>query len=156
MFTVMKLALALVALSISLPIKAAPASELRNVGAMSNSDDLDMTKLPAASKRGAPRFSCGQYKFKDGTVQEFYSQVWAGLPAEFMICRLFKYEFGDKKGQGGTMVAAKVDLGCTCFFYEMPCNPNSGRAETWKGWLGWQNYVTTDKPFRGWYCFEQS
>jgi hypothetical protein len=66
----------------------------------------------------ASRFSCGQYKFDDGTVQEFYSQVWAGHPADQRICRFFKYEFRNKKGQDGKMVAAKVDAGCTCFFYE--------------------------------------
>lgn len=69
-------------------------------------------------EKRATRFSCGQYKFDDGTVQEFYSQVWAGYPADEMICRWFKYEFHDKKGQQGKMVAAKVDEGCTCFFYE--------------------------------------
>jgi hypothetical protein len=72
---------------------------------------------PTAEKRAA-RFTCGQYKFDDGTVQEFYSQVWAGYPATEMICRWFKYEFRDKKGQAGRMVSAKVDKGCTCFFYE--------------------------------------
>lgn len=35
-----------------------------------------------------------------------------------MICRWFKYEFRGKKGKEGKMVAAKVDKGCTCFFYE--------------------------------------
>ena len=74
--------------------------------------------LSAIDKRGASRFSCGQYKIDDGIVQEFYSQVWAGLPADRMICRHFKYEFRDKKGQEGIMVAAKVDFGCTCFFHE--------------------------------------
>lgn len=66
----------------------------------------------------AARSDCGQYKFDDGTIQYFYSQVWAGYPADEMICRWFKYEFRDKKGQKGKMVAAKVDKGCTCFFYE--------------------------------------
>ena|SRR5690242_21822029 len=114
----MKLISALLALGISFVVKAAPASELRDVQVTSDNTDLKLANLPTISKRGAPRFSCGQYKFKDGTVQEFYSQVWAGLPADIMICRNFKYEFGDKKGQEGKMVAAKVDLGCTCFFYE--------------------------------------
>lgn len=76
------------------------------------------TSNDAIRRRSASRFSCGQYKFDDGTVQEFYSQVWAGLPADRMICRHFKYEFRDKKGQEGKIVDAKVDLGCTCFFYE--------------------------------------
>jgi hypothetical protein len=66
----------------------------------------------------ASRFSCGQCRFDDGTVQEFYSQVWVGLPADQMVCRFFKYEFRDKKGQEGKFVVAKVDAGCTCFFYE--------------------------------------
>lgn len=97
----MKVTNLLLFLAAALTVNAAPASN-----------------TPAISKRGGPRFSCGQYKFDDGTVQEFYSQVWAGLPANQMICRHFKYEFRDKKGQEGKMVAAKVDSGCTCFFYE--------------------------------------
>lgn len=37
-----------------------------------------------------------------------------------------------------------------------PCDPNSGRAERWVGWMGWENYASTEKKFKGWYCFEQS
>jgi hypothetical protein len=73
---------------------------------------------PATLENRTARSDCGQYKFDDGTVQYFYSQVWAGYLADEMICRWFKYEFRDKKGQEGKMVAAKVDKGCTCFFYE--------------------------------------
>lgn len=91
---------------------AAPANNATNT----HSPDVDV--VPTTEKRGSSRFTCGQYKFDDGTVQEFYSQVWAGYPADEMICRYFKYEFRDKKGQEGKMVAAKVDKGCTCFFYE--------------------------------------
>ncbi|KAJ8107614.1 hypothetical protein OPT61_g8741 [Boeremia exigua] len=112
---------------------------------MSDSDNLDVGVSFTANKRASTRFTCGQYKFNDGTVQEFYSQVWAGLPAEQMICHQFKYEFRDKKGQDGAMVAAKVDLGCTCFFYETPCDPGKGHAEAWVGWSGWENFVPTDK-----------
>jgi hypothetical protein len=69
--------------------------------------------------KASPRFSCGQYKLSPGgVVQEFYSQVWAGLPADVPLCRYLKFEFGNKKGQMGNIVAAKVDYGCTCFFYE--------------------------------------
>jgi hypothetical protein len=33
--------------------------------------------------KSSPRFSCGQYKLApSGIIQEFYSQVWAGLPAD--------------------------------------------------------------------------
>jgi hypothetical protein len=101
-------------------MKATNALLMLVVGITINAAAADYTSeiLAAAVKRGASRFSCGQYKFDDGTVQEFYGQVWAGLPADRMICRHFKYEFRNKKGQEGTMVAAKVDSGCTCFFYE--------------------------------------
>ncbi|XPS98274.1 hypothetical protein M3J09_007482 [Ascochyta lentis] len=141
----------------SLGINAAPAREgiaTSPVPAIHN-PDMD-TANASLTTRGGSSFSCGQYKFDDGTVQEFYSQVWAGIPADRMVCRYFKYEFRGKKGQEGTMVAAKVDAGCTCFFYERPCNPSDGHAEAWTGWMGWQNYAPTDKKFKGWYCFEQS
>jgi hypothetical protein len=69
--------------------------------------------------KSSPRFSCGQYKLAPGgIVQEFYSQIWAGLPADVPLCRFLKFEFGDRKGQMGNIIAAKVDYGCTCFFYE--------------------------------------
>jgi hypothetical protein len=29
-------------------------------------------------------------------------------------------------------------------------------AERWVGWNGFENYVDTDKNFKGWYCFEQN
>lgn len=95
-------------LAAGLGISAAPAA-----GAVTSSlaNDAALTEMQA------PRFSCGQYKFSDGVVQEFYSLVWAGQPPNQKVCRYFKYEFHDKKGQEGTMVAAKVDFGCTCFFY---------------------------------------
>lgn len=74
---------------------------------------------PTDVQKASPRFSCGQYKLSPGdVVQEFYSQVWAGLPADMPICRRLKFEFGDRKGEMGSMVAAKVDYGCTCWFYE--------------------------------------
>jgi hypothetical protein len=82
--------------------------------APANSTAIDTVSL----ENRAARSDCGQYKFDDGTVQYFYSQVWAGYSADKVICRWFKYEFRDKKGQEGKMVAAKVDKGCTCFFYE--------------------------------------
>ncbi|KAF2131797.1 hypothetical protein P153DRAFT_395101 [Dothidotthia symphoricarpi CBS 119687] len=104
---------------------------------------------------GATRFECGEYKFDDGTIQTFYSQVWAGYPRDQMFCRPFKYErFHKKSGQEGKMVAAKIDLGCTCFFYTVPCDP-SHYAEAWKGWDGWMNYASTDKHFKGWWCREE-
>lgn len=109
----MKEVYAILALLVSLAVEAAPAGGLVELQTTSETANAD-----AIHKRGGPRFSCGQYKFDDGTVQEFYSQVWAGIPADRMVCRYLKYEFGNKKGQEGTMVAAKVDLGCTCFFYE--------------------------------------
>jgi hypothetical protein len=75
-------------------------------------DATDVTK-------SSPRFSCGQYKLAPGgVVQEFYSQIWAGLPADVPLCRFLKFEFGDRKSQMGNIIAAKVDYGCTCFFYE--------------------------------------
>ena len=37
-----------------------------------------------------------------------------------------------------------------------PCDPNDGLTEVWPGWTGWENYATTDKKFKGWYCFEQA
>ena len=113
----MKLATAALILSVGLAI-AAPAHTAKDTSVVASTHGLDVDVTPATKKRSSPRFTCGQYKFDDGTVQDFYSQVWAGLPADEMICRLFKYEFRDKKGQEGKMVAAKVDKGCTCFFYE--------------------------------------
>ncbi|KAJ4342370.1 hypothetical protein N0V87_000988 [Didymella glomerata] len=97
--------------------------------APANSTAIDTVSL----ENRAARSDCGQYKFDDGT-----------------------YEFRDKKGQEGKMVAAKVDKGCTCFFYESPCDPSKGVAERWVGWNGFENYVDTDKNFKGWYCFEQN
>ena len=37
-----------------------------------------------------------------------------------------------------------------------PCDPGKGVAERWEGWDGFENYVGTDKKFKGWYCFEQN
>jgi hypothetical protein len=84
------------------------------------SGDTQFTPPDAADfTKSSPRFSCGQYKLSPGgVVQEFYSQVWAGLPADVPLCRFLKFEFGEKKGQMGNIIAAKVDYGCTCFFYE--------------------------------------
>jgi hypothetical protein len=84
------------------------------------SGDTQFTPPDAGNvTKSSPRFSCGQYKLASGgIVQEFYSQVWAGLPADIPLCRFLKFEFGDRKGQMGNMIAAKVDYGCTCFFYE--------------------------------------
>jgi hypothetical protein len=86
----------------------------------SMSGDTQFTPPNAADiTKSSPRFSCGQYKLSQGgVIQEFYSQVWAGLPADVPLCRFLKFEFRDKKGQMGNIVAAKVDYGCTCFFYE--------------------------------------
>ncbi|KAF1924505.1 uncharacterized protein M421DRAFT_402290 [Didymella exigua CBS 183.55] len=145
----MKLIVTALALAVGLAT-AAPAN-----GVNADTYTADIETLPNPEKR-APRFSCGQYKFDDDIVQELYSQVWAGYQADQMICRYLKYESRDKKGQEGKMVAAKIDKGCTCFFYESPCDPNNGLAEIWEGWVGWQNYIDTDKNFRGWYCFEQN
>ena len=110
----MKVLFALLSLAASFAVNAAAISDSMGTSATQDNRNIDVDTAHTT----ASRFSCGQYKFQDGTVQEFYSQVWAGLPANEMVCRYFKYEFRDKKGQEGTMVAAKVDLGCTCFFYE--------------------------------------
>ncbi|KZM22901.1 hypothetical protein ST47_g5967 [Ascochyta rabiei] len=150
----MKLIATLLLLTVSLSVNAAPTHDI-DTSTMSANPKVDPGNT-TLDGRGAPRFSCGQYKFNDGTVQEFYSQVWANIPADQMVCRFFKYEFRGKKGQEGTMVAAKVDAGCTCFFYEKPCDPGAGHAEVWTGWSGWENYVSTERKFKGWYCFERS
>lgn len=98
-------------------MKLAPAALALAVG-LATAAPTNTTTDTASLENRAARSDCGSYKFDDGTVQYFYSQVWAGYPADKMICRWFKYEFRDKKGQEGKMVAAKVDKGCTCFFYE--------------------------------------
>ena len=114
----MRVTSTLLLLAISLAVNAAPAGDVTNTQAKPDNPKPDIDTVLAADKRGASRSSCGQYKFDDGTVQEFYGQVWAGIPADRMVCHHFKYGFRSKKGQEGTMVAAKVDFGCTCFFYE--------------------------------------
>ena len=114
----MKATPAFLLLAVGLSVNALPTSDANHNPAVPTTHTPNITAVSAADKRGSSRFSCGQYKFDDGRVQEFYSQVWAGIPAEQMVCRYFKYEFGSKKGREGTMVAAKVDFGCTCFFYE--------------------------------------
>lgn len=115
----MKIISILLLLVTSLTTIALPASGATATPSMQDDHSLAADTLhdPTNTIRSS-RFSCGQYKFADNTVQEFYSQVWAGMPADQMVCRHFKYEFRDKKGQDGVMVAAKVDFGCTCFFYE--------------------------------------
>lgn len=114
----MKLTIILPLLAFSFQVVAAPAPHDTITPTPSSTHTLEADESTLITKRGSPRFSCGQYKFADNTVQEFYSQVWANIPADQMLCRHFKYEFHSKKGQEGTMVAAKVDKGCTCFFYE--------------------------------------
>ncbi len=109
---------ALLLLVTRLPVYATPTSNTIDTSSTPDYSNQKIGVALAAHEARSPRFTCGQYKFGDGTVQEFYSQLWAGIPADRVVCHRFKYEFRDKKDQDGTMVAAKVDLGCTCFFYE--------------------------------------
>ena len=103
-------------------ILLASALPLDETSSTSTSLDPPTTRAPSNAStitKAAPRFSCGQYKLSPGgAVQEFYSQVWAGLPADVPLCRYLQFEFGERRGQMGGIVAAKVDYGCTCFFYE--------------------------------------
>lgn len=79
---------------------------------------------PDVSIRNTPRAdepllteSCGQYKFPDGAPQEFTSQKQEGLLLLVPICRRFWYFHGSAMPLPGIMAAARVYLGCTCYFY---------------------------------------
>jgi hypothetical protein len=65
------------------------------------------------------RYSCGEYMLEDGTRQDFVSQVYNCIPAEKFMCNTFKYApFNPTNaGQDSTMIAAKVDPGCSCTLY---------------------------------------
>ncbi|CAO2650678.1 Nn.00g019700.m01.CDS01 [Neocucurbitaria sp. VM-36] len=141
-----------------IPLDGGPAEDTAvELPTITNFDDDFMPVngiLP--NDAGGSRSSCGKYKFDDGWVQAFYSQVWAGRPRDQLICHSLNYEFthSTKKNQAGKMVAAKVDPGCTCFFYTAACDPKLGYAESWQGWDGWGTWAYTDKPFKGWWCYE--
>ena len=105
---------------LAIPLDVGPSqNSVPDIPTISNFD-YDFTPTEGTSDTtSSSRFSCGEYKFDDGWVQAFYSQVWAGRPRDQQICHPFNYEFTNpkKKNQPGKMIAAKVDLGCTCFFY---------------------------------------
>lgn len=107
--------------TLALPLGGGPSQdsaplEIPKITSFDN--DFNITDVETGHT-DSTRFSCGQYKFDDGWVQNFYSQVWAGRPRDEFICHSLNYELTHptKKNQPGKMVAAKVDRGCTCFFY---------------------------------------
>ncbi|KAL6708399.1 hypothetical protein ACN47E_002662 [Coniothyrium glycines] len=110
---------------------------------------------PAVAVDSSSRYRCGSMKFDDGTTQDMVSQVWGGRPSDEIVCHPIKYTRArpDKGGQWANMVAAKIDNGCTCYFYEQPCDPKKYN-EVWAGWPGWDNYTSTNKHFKGWWCYE--
>lgn len=106
---------------LAVPLEATPSQDSAlEIPTITNfDDDFAPVNGTVDNNAGGSRATCGKYKFDDGWVQDFPSQVWAGRPRDQQICHLFNYDFTNakKKNTPGKMVAAKVDLGCTCFFY---------------------------------------
>ena len=73
----------------------------------------------AANCEKPTRYGCGQYMLEDGTRQDFVSQVYKCLPRNQMICNHFQYAPYNPThpGEQSKMIAAKVDPGCTCYFF---------------------------------------
>ncbi|KAH4986573.1 hypothetical protein HBI24_000770 [Parastagonospora nodorum] len=115
----------------------------------------------AADCPKASRYACGQYMLRDGTRQDFVSQVYKCIPRDQFMCNIFKYEQFDPNHPNAPdrMIAAKVDPGCTCTFYSYACD-GAQYTETLVGWEGepnkpeWSRPMHTDKFFVGWWCKE--
>jgi hypothetical protein len=120
LFTLLVIAMAMFISAAPLEGSSVTNMSIAGPAITSMTGDTQVTPPNAADvTKSSPRFSCGQYKLAPGgIVQEFYSQVWAGLPSDVPLCRFLKFEFGDRKGQMGNIITAKVDYDCTCFFYE--------------------------------------
>jgi hypothetical protein len=106
----------LLAVAVAAVVFAAPAS---SSVAVSNVNDNTFARADAANCPKASRYACGQYMLEDGTRQDFESQVYKCIPHDQFICQPFKYSSFNptNPGQSSHMIAAKVDPGCTCFFY---------------------------------------
>jgi hypothetical protein len=106
----------LLALATAAIVLTAPAS---NSVAVSNVNNDLFARFEAAHCPKASRYACGQYMLEDGTRQDFESQVYKCIPHDQFICQPFKYSLINptNPGQSSHMIAAKVDPGCTCFFY---------------------------------------
>lgn len=110
----MRLPHLLVLVAIAIGTCAVPLSSNSTV------DTATPTTAPAMADGNASRYRCGSLKFDDGTTQDMVSQVWSGRPFGEIHCNPIKYTRArkDKGGQDANMVAAKIDNGCTCYFYE--------------------------------------
>lgn len=121
--------LLLLVLGLAIGISAAPlehdsaagsaieAPVINYIDKMVNFSSLEAQTGGVASSR----YRCGSFKFDDNTTQDMVSQAWNNRPVQERYCRPIKYSLArvdGKAGKDANMVAAKIDKGCTCFFYE--------------------------------------